>query len=64
MAVTGSVAREWADRYWDVELGVFWEAVPTDAERRALVARAGGDLWQLFPPDDVGRWGEDYTRRG
>jgi hypothetical protein len=60
VAVTGSVARGWADRYSDVELGVFWDAAPTDAERRALVARAGGDLWHLFPPDDVGRWGEDY----
>jgi hypothetical protein len=54
------VARGWADRYSDVELGVFWDGVPTDAERRGLVARAGGDLWHLFPPDDAGRWGEDY----
>jgi hypothetical protein len=65
VAVTGSVSRGRADRYSDIELGVFWAAVPTDDERRAAVARAGGDLWHVFPYDEhAEEWGEDYYVAG
>jgi hypothetical protein len=41
VALAGSVARGWADRYSDVELDVFWQEPPTDQERLAVLAQAG-----------------------
>jgi hypothetical protein len=43
--VGGSVARGCADRYSDVEIGLFWEAFPTDEEFRAAMERARGTDW-------------------
>jgi len=61
VVVAGSVSRGCADRYSDIELGIFWDALPTEGERRAAVARAGGDLWHVFPCDAATeQWGEDY----
>ncbi len=40
--VGGSVARGWADRYSDVEVGVFWEAFPSPEQFRAAMERARG----------------------
>ena len=53
----GSTARGQADRYSDLELGVFWSDVPSKAERAAAVERAGADLHLLYEPD--GRYIED-----
>jgi predicted nucleotidyltransferase len=35
----GSSARGHADRYSDIEIGIFWHQPPTEAERQAAVAR-------------------------
>jgi len=37
IVVAGSVARGYADEYSDVEIPIFWEALPDDAQRHALV---------------------------
>src|SRR5215216_2716534 len=43
--VGGSVARGLADRYSDLELGIFWAAPPPDAERLAAIDQLGGALF-------------------
>lgn len=51
--VGGSTARGQSDRYSDIELGVFWAADPTKAERVAAIGIAGGDLHSLSEPDGI-----------
>jgi hypothetical protein len=63
----GSTARGEADRFSDLEIGVFWLDAPTDDERGAAIERARGDLEQLYPYDPVERaWFDDWKvgRRG
>jgi hypothetical protein len=47
----GSTARGDADRFSDLELGVFWQERPTDEDRTAAITRASGDLELLYPYD-------------
>lgn len=47
----GSSARGHADRFSDIEVGVFWYKPPTEQERRSAIQTAGGDLVALFPYD-------------
>ena len=42
--VGGSVSRGYADRYSDLEVGVFWSDAPTEGERKSAVERVGGKL--------------------
>ncbi len=59
--VSGSTARGHADRYSDIELGVFWHRPPTDADRRSAAEAIGGDLHRLFPYDPEEEvWSDDY----
>ena len=63
----GSSARGEADRHSDIEVGVFWRRAPTDDERAAAIAAAGGDLHRLWPYAEVDRaWFDDWFigRRG
>ena len=48
----GSAGTGHADRWSDVELGVFWDAAPSEASRLAAVDRARGELLRLFPEED------------
>ncbi len=57
----GSTARDHADQYSDIELGVFWNQPPTDKERRTVIELAGGDLIRLYPyeaQEEV--WADDF----
>ena len=45
----GSVSRGCADEYSDVEIGVFWDTPPSDADRRDAARRMGGDVWKFDP---------------
>jgi len=47
LVVGGSVARGCADRYSDVEIGVFWSEHPSEAEFEAAMRLAGGSRWEL-----------------
>lgn len=38
IVVAGSVARNYADEYSDIEIPLFWEALPDDTTRHAIVA--------------------------
>jgi hypothetical protein len=58
----GSVARGHADRYSDIELGVFWREPPADEDRRRAAERTGGDLVRLYPYDAAyDGWEDDLT---
>lgn len=57
----GSTARGEADRHSDIEVGVFWRRAPSDDERAAAIAAAGGDLHRLWSYADVDRaWFDDW----
>jgi len=47
VAVAGSVARGYADRFSDLDLAVFWSLAPADQERREIIKRARGKRAQL-----------------
>lgn len=60
--LAGSTSRGNADRYSDVEIGVFWSRPPTDEERLAPIEPSGGVLWELDEYNEVdeiwmGEWG-------
>lgn len=57
----GSTGRDEADKYSDIEVGVFWSRAPTDDERVSAIERAGGDLHRLWPFAEVDRaWFDDW----
>jgi hypothetical protein len=61
----GSVSRDEHDRFSDIELGVFWETPPTDDDRAAAVARAGGEVLRLFPyAERDAAWFDDWLLDG
>ena len=60
--LAGSTSRGNADRYSDVEIGVFWSRPPTDEERLAPIEPSGGVFWELDAYNEVdeiwmGEWG-------
>lgn len=61
--IAGSTGRGTADRYSDLEIDVYWSAPPTDAERRAAVAAAGGTLLELYPYEED-EWAEEIAMGG
>jgi hypothetical protein len=50
--VGGSAARGRADRYSDIEPGLFWTEPATPAELQAAMEQAQGTLWELDPMGD------------
>jgi predicted nucleotidyltransferase len=57
----GSTARGHADRYSDIEVGVFWHQPPTDIDRQAVANAINGDLVRLYPYDPGEEvWCDDY----
>ena len=55
----GSAARGHADSYSDIELSVVWREPPTEADRAAAIAAAGGDLVTLYPTEG-GVWSDAW----
>src|SRR5688572_26390011 len=53
IAVTGSVARGWADIYSNLEISIFWSETPSEAECQA--AQESFDTLALHPYRN-GRW--------
>jgi hypothetical protein len=62
MIVGCSVARGHADAFSDLELGVFWDAPPSDGVRKDAIGRAGGELWSFrsYAPDARSPAGEHW----
>ncbi len=48
MVVAGSVARGYADEYSDVEIPIFWDALPDDAQRHAIVRALGAGFLYAY----------------
>lgn len=44
IVIAGSVARGYADEFSDIELPIFWESLPDDATRHAVVAALNGQF--------------------
>lgn len=56
----GSTARGDADRWSDVEIGVFWTIAPTEADRGRVADMGGACTCTLFPYDERERvWCDD-----
>jgi hypothetical protein len=63
--VGGSVSRNQADRFSDIELGIFWSESPSDEERSLLIEQAGGQVRSLHPYDSRKQvWEDVCTIRG
>jgi predicted nucleotidyltransferase len=46
--IAGSVARDYADEYSDIEIPIFWETLPDDATRHAIVAALNADFLYAY----------------
>ena len=65
VAVLGSVSRGCADRFSDIELGVFWSEPPSEREREVVVDRVGGTDWRPSPYNEqIEGWEEEYHLDG
>jgi hypothetical protein len=62
--VGGSVARGHADRWSDLELGIFWTGAPTEAARAAAAGVAGAAQRRVFPNAATEAWEEEYRVGG
>jgi len=59
--IGGSTARGHADRFSDIELGVFWHSPPETNDRAGAVQSLGVDLLQLYPYDEAEEyWADDF----
>ncbi|MBK7896149.1 MAG: hypothetical protein IPJ90_14985 [Anaerolineaceae bacterium] len=59
--VGGSTARGHADRFSDIELGVFWHHPPTDADREIAARQIQADFVRLHPYDPTEEvWCDNY----
>ena len=66
--VGGSVSRGYADRYSDLEIGIFWSDAPTEADRKSAVENVGGKLLtydesprnELYALDEAAIRGKTY----
>lgn len=63
VALTGSVARELADQYSDIEIHVFWKEAPTDEDRKNIITQAGGEIFQFWPFEED-EWSESFIIQG
>ncbi len=61
--VGGSVSRHCADRYSDIEVGIFWTTPPTEEFRQEIAQRAGGTLYRSFSFQQE-EWSEEYLVSG
>jgi predicted nucleotidyltransferase len=48
IVIAGSVARDYADEYSDVEIPIFWDTLPDDATRHAIVAALNADFLHAY----------------
>ena len=65
VALAGSVALGYADRFSDIYLLVFWAELPTDKERWDIIQRAGGKRRSRFPAHTkAGAWSEKFEVGG
>ncbi|MBI4675534.1 MAG: hypothetical protein HY741_28150 [Chloroflexi bacterium] len=59
LVVAGSVARGWADEWSDIELDLFWNEPPTDAERKSVTDKLNGQIEYYYPREGF-EWSDAY----
>lgn len=59
----GSVGRGRADAYSDLELDVYWQVPPSDADRLGVITTLGAELTDLWPYEQD-EWSENYRLDG
>lgn len=59
LVVAGSVGRGWADEWSDIELDLFWNEPPTDADRKGVIQQAHGTIVYYFPLEGD-EWSDAY----
>jgi hypothetical protein len=59
----GSVGRGRADAYSDLELDVYWQVPPSDADRLGVITALGAELVELWPYEQD-EWSENYRLDG
>ncbi len=66
VVLSGSAARGTADRYSDIELGVFWHEPPNEDEREAAYHAAGGTGWTPYSFNVLGlqEWSDEFLVHG
>lgn len=66
IVLAGSASRGIADRYSDIELGVFWHETPHEEEREAAYRAAGGRGWTpySFNELELQEWSEEFLIHG
>lgn len=63
LVVAGSVGRGWADEWSDIELDLFWNAPPTDGDRKNVIEAANGTIEYYFPLEGD-EWSDAYFVEG
>jgi hypothetical protein len=48
IVIAGSVARDYADEYSDIEIPIFWDALPDDATRHAIVSSLNAEFLYAY----------------
>jgi len=66
IVVAGSTSRGIADRYSDIELGVFWHDPPSEEDREAAYHAARGTDWTPYSFNDLEleEWSEEFLVHG
>jgi len=60
--LAGSVARGLADQFSDIEIDIYWDAPPTEADRQAPIERFG---WQpVYSVVDENEWADGFLIEG
>lgn len=59
LVVAGSVARDWADEWSDIELDLFWNEPPTDDDRKSVIEAFNGTIEYYFPLEGF-EWSDAY----
>ena len=59
----GSVARNWNDKYSDIELFIFWKGSPSEEERKDSIHAVEGEIIDFHPYEDK-EWSETYITQG
>lgn len=63
ITVTGEVARGWGDQHSNLEINLFWQEAPSEAERRALLETLG-EQEVILHPSKGGGWAETGYAEG
>jgi hypothetical protein len=59
LVVAGSVGRNWADEWSDIELDLFWNEPPTDDDRKSVIETFHGTIEYYFPLEEF-EWSDAY----